>query len=588
MNNSNRLSQTDIKALLLFIVFMLLYLLPGIYGHNPWKQDENYSFGIIQTMYETGNWLVTINAGQPFMEKPPLYYWTATTFIHLLSPWLPMHDAARTASLLFSIINFSFFIFLARRVFDVKNFTDSRIWIAFALYASAPGLVRHSHDMFTDISLVAGTVIGLYGLLGLIKKEKIVYSCLWLIIGTVTTLLSKGIFIPGLLWICLILAPVFLKFCRTKQYWLNAISSGIIALVLILPWPVMLFLEYPDLFKVWFWDNNIGRFLGFSVEDLGARGNLTTIPEAVLFFALPSGILALIFILKNPINALLDEHYFLCTAFSVLGVVLLQISASGRALYLLPFIAPMAILATEIFIKLPERIYKYFSVFSTTLWSFLIVFLWCCYFLSLSGDDKHGLEPLGRWLPMSYQMHFSGLIFGIAFLITIVWIAKNKLLAQLPALRAAQNWVLGIAVVWGLVFTLFVGWIDYSKSYKQVFLDLKQQLAGVYQDSQCMASYNIGESEAPMLYYYAHILLHKQKTFETPEQCGWLMVLSEEIDPAPEGMELFWHGHRPDEDRENLVVYRKVGLGDIKNGNWRVTFEFIDGDAYIVNYEDYH
>jgi proteic killer suppression protein len=24
------------------------------------------------------------------------------------------------------------------------------------------------------------------------------------------------------------------------------------------------------------------------------------------------------------------------------------------------------------------------------------------------------------------------------------------------------------------------------------------------------------------------------------------------------------------------------------NGNWRVTFEFTDGNAYIVNYEDYH
>ncbi len=24
------------------------------------------------------------------------------------------------------------------------------------------------------------------------------------------------------------------------------------------------------------------------------------------------------------------------------------------------------------------------------------------------------------------------------------------------------------------------------------------------------------------------------------------------------------------------------------NGNWRVTFEFDRGDAYIVNYEDYH
>ncbi|MCX7119990.1 MAG: type II toxin-antitoxin system RelE/ParE family toxin [Legionellales bacterium] len=24
------------------------------------------------------------------------------------------------------------------------------------------------------------------------------------------------------------------------------------------------------------------------------------------------------------------------------------------------------------------------------------------------------------------------------------------------------------------------------------------------------------------------------------------------------------------------------------NGNWRITFEFTDGDVYIVNYEDYH
>ena len=24
------------------------------------------------------------------------------------------------------------------------------------------------------------------------------------------------------------------------------------------------------------------------------------------------------------------------------------------------------------------------------------------------------------------------------------------------------------------------------------------------------------------------------------------------------------------------------------NGNWRVTFEFTDGNAYFINYEDYH
>jgi len=33
----------------------------------------------------------------------------------------------------------------------------------------------------------------------------------------------------------------------------------------------------------------------------------------------------------------------------------------------------------------------------------------------------------------------------------------------------------------------------------------------------------------------------------------------------------------------------RIGIWSITiSGNWRVTFEFIDGHAYIVNYEDYH
>ena len=32
-----------------------------------------------------------------------------------------------------------------------------------------------------------------------------------------------------------------------------------------------------------------------------------------------------------------------------------------------------------------------------------------------------------------------------------------------------------------------------------------------------------------------------------------------------------------------------AGLWSINvSGNWRVVFEFVDGHAYIVNYEDYH
>lgn len=33
----------------------------------------------------------------------------------------------------------------------------------------------------------------------------------------------------------------------------------------------------------------------------------------------------------------------------------------------------------------------------------------------------------------------------------------------------------------------------------------------------------------------------------------------------------------------------KAGRWSIKvNGNWRMTFEFSEGNAYVVDYEDYH
>lgn len=66
----------------------------------------------------------------------------------------------------------------------------------------------------------------------------------------------------------------------------------------------------------------------------------------------------------------------------------------------------------------------------------------------------------------------------------------------------------------GITFSLFLGWIDYTKGFKDVFVDLEQHLKGHYHANDCMASDNIGESEAPMLYYYTKILHQRQDRFE--------------------------------------------------------------------------
>jgi len=44
----------------------------------------------------------------------------------------------------------------------------------------------------------------------------------------------------------------------------------------------------------------------------------------------------------------------------------------------------------------------------------------------------------------------------------------------------------------------------------------------------------------------------------------------------------------PNFELHPLIGDRKGFWSISVSGNWRITFEFIDGNAYIVNYEDYH
>ena len=87
---------TPAKAVLLGLL-CLIWLGTGLVGHDPWKPDEAYSFGLIYSMLQNGDWLTPTLAGEPFMGKPPLFYWTAALFAKLFSPLLPLHDGAQQA-----------------------------------------------------------------------------------------------------------------------------------------------------------------------------------------------------------------------------------------------------------------------------------------------------------------------------------------------------------------------------------------------------------------------------------------------------------------------------------------------------------
>jgi 4-amino-4-deoxy-L-arabinose transferase-like glycosyltransferase len=546
---------------LVLVVAMLVYALPGTLGHSPWKQDEAYSFGIIQHMLESGQLLVPTNAGQPFMEKPPLYYWTATGFAALLGRWLPLYDAARLASAFYVGVAGVFVALFAQTSFRAPSVLSRRVLITVALYAGTIGMVKHAHDLFTDMSLCAGTAIALYGLQRLASSAGGTRrDALWLGLGVGIAALSKGVFIPMVFAATAVLLPLAVRACRSRRYYARLALAGCIALPLAASWPTALYLHSPALFDVWFWQNNVGRFVGYSVPTLGAAANHSRVIEAFLFFAFPAGLLALGYLLRGGWRKLGRAEIALPTLFVAIGLAVLQASATSRHLYLLPFTAPLAVLGARGLLRLPHRFLSGTHRVLPWLFGTVALTVWAVYFASLSQETMQTwLQPLSPWLPLDYIMPVKPLPLLFALALTVAWLHRGRWLSPKLRVATAQQWLFGIVLAWSLPFTLLLPWMDQAKGYGAVYARMEDTMRVDWQSGDCLSSLDLGESEAPLLYYFTGILHQPVATSQQARECRWLLLERKGTPAAtPAGWIQVWQGGRDGDNSEFLQLFARL------------------------------
>jgi 4-amino-4-deoxy-L-arabinose transferase-like glycosyltransferase len=522
----------------------------------------------------SGDWIVPTLAGGPFMEKPPIFYLTAAGFVKLCSPWLQPHDAARLASAFYMLLTMLFMGLAARELFGKDHISPTLL-----LLIGSVGLQVTAHKLITDNALVAGVSAAIYGF-ALCGRRPVVGG-FWIGTGAGLGFMAKGLLAPGL--IALIAVALFVFF----RDWRNKITPRvrIAAYVAVLPWfviwPAALYSRSPALFQEWFLFQNLGRFFGVSF--VGREFTPLFYFMHLPWFALPS----------LPIALWAAWHYRgewkehagtqLPLVMFLVMLTVFSLSSSIRNIYALPLLLPLSLLAAMGCESMPERAKTVMNRIALVLFGLLAAVLWIGWIINLKG----ALLPLARWLHHAqpdYVPAFSGLLFTIAGIYTIMWIFAIVLSSRYAHFYL-MNWTAGIVLVWGLLMTIWLPWMDVGSSFRPQFMSLREHIPA---RGHSVMTLGLGESENALLEYYTGVM--PRPIMDKPEHvilasiaknsnelsgifefnrnlsCDWLLVQNigeREALPPGADWEPVWEVRRPSnpefQPRETFTLLKRNG-----------------------------
>lgn len=523
---------------LIALAACLLWLLPGIWGRGLWKPDEAYTVGIVYHFFHSREWLIPMLGGAPFVEKPPLYFWTAAVFARLFRGLLSVNEAARFATLLYTGLALLFAWAGARELFGAR-----RAPLASLVLIASLGLVYRGHELMTDGGLLAGLALAAWGIALSLRRP--VAGGLLLGLGTGIGFLCKGLIAPGVLGLTFLLLPLVSPRYRMRRWWTTAGAALALALPMLLIWPWLVYLDSPPLFGNWLWHNNFGRFL--HGDDMGNRYSPFYYLKILPWFALPAWPLALLAVWKNR-SRWREPMFALPLVFAVVTYLVLQASRAVSDVYALPLLLPLAWLGAQGIGELPVNARRALNLGAWLLFGLLAAMLWWGWWVYVAGAPAGTLAFLNRLLPRGV-MQFEWIGFALALLYTLLWLLL-PLAARPSPERSLLRWTTGLALVWCLCMSLWLPVLNSSKSYAQVIIAVDKALPKHY---NCIASWGLGDSERGMLAYYDGIDTQPFYNRRSQPDCSLLLVENSLAggEDFP-GWQPLWSGSRPQDTSDHF------------------------------------
>jgi len=529
---------------LLIALLCLAWLLPGLVAHDPWKPDEAYTFGAVYEILQGGSWVVPQIAGEPFMDKPPLFYLSAAASAVLFSPLLPLHDAARLVAGFYIGLALLFTALASRELHGARHGLTAALLLLGCL-----GLVVRSHQLIADVAAFTGFAMAYYG--AALAARRAVPGGFWL--GTACGLVFMTMGIPEAVIIAVIAAslPLLSLRWRTPQFAVTLVFAFIASLPWLAVWPLLLVQREPVLFVTWLTAENLARFFDFRNLPDGIAYYLKILP----WYAFPAWPLALWTLWRARRMQQLSSTGTVLPGLGFLAsLLMLGGAAESRELYAMPMLIPLALLAVpgiEPLRRGAANGWYWFSVMTFTFFIAVGWFYWSALELGVPArlhTHLHTIRP-----GYDFGFHWFPFLLGLAY--TSCWFA---LLVKLPrnAERPLIVWAAGLTAMWALLATLFIGWVDTAKSYRSMVTDMVRAMPAKY---VCLASRDLGEPQRAMLHYFADIRSQRVEVVSRSSECDLLLTQGQPLDEllVPGEWRKIWEGHRPGDKDERFRLYRR-------------------------------
>jgi 4-amino-4-deoxy-L-arabinose transferase-like glycosyltransferase len=549
MNSPNPalVSQREAAPLLRLALFILCaaYVLPGLFGRDPWKNADITAFGYIVNIAQgRTSWLAPTVGGIP-ADGALLPYWIGAVFVKLSSPWLDPAFAARVPYALLLALTLALTWYAAYRLARAESAqplpfafggeaepTDyarrSPMAQCSALIASL-GLLQLGHETTPELVQLVALALYLYGLAaspdeagagrpidgagadrGRGERRAGDRDAARRRRGGADTQLGLRGPLAGSGWIG-VGAIVAAGAATALGAWANRLGA--------LPHPAQL--------------------LGLA--------------RAIAWFAWPAWLLAL-WTLWQWRRRLSAPHVIvpLACAATLLGVWV-AMAGSDRALMLaLPALAILAAFALPTLQRGAAAAIDWFSVFFFTI---AVATGWLFYAAMQTGTPAQLATNAARLSP-GYSRAFSlpALLLALAGTLAWLWLVRWRTgRSRHPLWKSLVLAAGGVSVCWLLVMTLLLPPLDNARSYRAMM----QRVARVVPPSACIAAPGMPRAEVVALEYHGGYRVDAM-TPASATPCDFLLLVRAARATPGAGWQLVASAWRNRSDDDLTDIYRRT------------------------------